>query len=258
MQQTGLITGASSGIGRALAHEHASRKRDVIVVARRENELRELATELRNQYGIEVLVKAGDLTEEGFIEQLYEELKAAGVTVDYLFNNAGFGGHGKFHERKLASDLGMIDLNVKAVVELTHRFLGDMVGRGKGRILNVSSTAGYMPGPLQAVYFATKAFVNSFTWAVAHEVEGTGVTLTTLNPGAVATEFSERADMEDTELFKGAKTPEYTAKRGYKAMEAGKLEEITEFGLKVTIKAGLAVMPLKAQMGMIEKIQSKE
>lgn len=257
MQQVGLITGASSGIGRALAHEHASRKRDVIVVARRENELERLAEELRQNYGVEVRVKAGDLTEQGFIEKLHDELEAEGITVDYLFNNAGFGGHGKFHERKLGTDLSMVDLNVRAVVELTHRFLTSMVSRGRGRILNTSSTAGYMPGPLQAVYFATKAFVNSFTWAVAHEVKDTGVTLTTLNPGAVATEFGETADMDDTDMFKNAKTPEYTAKRGYAAMEAGELEEITEFGLKMTIKAGLPVMPLKTQLKTVAKMQSK-
>ena len=257
MQQVGLITGASSGIGRALAHEHARRKRDLVIVARREGELQELAAELRSQYGVEVLVNAGDLTKEGFIDRLYRGLKNDGVVVDFLFNNAGYGGHGNFHEREIASDLNMIDLNVKAVVELTYRFLNDMVKRGSGRILNTSSTAGYMPGPLQAVYFATKAFVNSFTWAVAHEVRDTGVTLTTLNPGAVATEFSETADMADTDLFKDAKTPEYTAGRGYEAMEAGKLEEITEFGLKMMIKTGIPVMPLKTQMNIIGKMQAK-
>lgn len=257
MQQTGLITGASSGIGHALAHEHAKRKRDVVIVARREEELDELAGQLQQQYGIATRVIAKDLTEPGACREIYDELDDANIQVDYLFNNAGFGGHGKFHERKLAIDLAMIDLNVKAVVELTHLFVKDMIERGHGKILNTSSTAGYMAGPLQAVYFATKAFVNSFTWAVAREVEGTGVTLTTLNPGAVATEFGEVADMDDTDMFQDAKTPEYTAKRGYEAMEKGKLEEITEFKLKAMIKAGLPVMPLKTQLNTIYKMQDK-
>ena len=257
MQQTGLITGASSGIGRALAHEHARRGRDLIIVARREGELNELAAELRQQSGVEVMVIAKDLTAPGACKDIYDQVTAAGIQVDYLFNNAGFGGVGKFHERKLATDLGMIDLNVKAVVELTHYFLQDMLARGKGKILNTSSTAGYMPGPLQAVYFATKAFVNSFTWAVGKEVEGSGVTLTTLNPGAVRTEFAERADMEDSELFKNAKTPEYTAKKGYAGMEAGKREVITETGLRLTIKAGLPFIPAGVAMGMVEKMQQK-
>lgn len=257
MKNVGLITGASAGIGKALAHEHASRSRDLVIVARREEELKELAVTLSDQYGVEVKVIAKDLTAEGACQEVYDELKEAGIEVDYLFNNAGFGGHGNFHERPIAKDLAMIDLNVKAVVELTHLFLADMVARGRGKILNTSSTAGYMPGPLQATYFATKAFVNSFTWAVAREVEGSGVTLTTLNPGAVATEFAEEADLEDTALFESAKSPEYTAKRGYEAMEAGKLEEITEFGLKVMIKTGLAVIPLKAQLNTIHKMQRK-
>ncbi|MBC6993032.1 SDR family NAD(P)-dependent oxidoreductase [Neolewinella lacunae] len=258
MKAVGLITGASSGIGRALAHEHAKRQRDLVIVARREEELKELKAELSAKYGVQVRVIAKDLTAPGACQAIYDELKQEGIAVDYLFNNAGYGGHGNFHERDLATDLGMIDLNVKALVELTHLFLKDMVVRGRGKILQTSSTAGYMPGPLQAVYFATKAFVNSFTWAVAKEVENTGVTLTTLNPGAVATEFADTAELSDTDLFKSPKTPEYTAGRGYAAMEAGKLDEITEFGLKMTIKAGLAVMPLKMQLTTIYNMQKKQ
>ncbi|OAV43486.1 SDR family oxidoreductase [Lewinella sp. 4G2] len=257
MVNVGLVTGASSGIGRALAHEHASRKRDVIIVARREAELKELAAELTKQYGVATMVIAKDLTAENACQEVFDAVKAAGIEVEYLFNNAGFGGHGKFHERALKADLGMIDLNVKAVVKLTHLFLNEMVRHGRGKILNTSSTAGYMPGPLQATYFATKAFVNSFTWAVAKEVEGTGVMLTTLNPGAVRTEFADTADMSDTDLFKDAKTPEYTAKAGYKGMEAGKLEVITEVGLKFMIKGGLPLLPKSVQLSMIEKMQAK-
>lgn len=257
MKETGLITGASSGIGLALAHEHASRKRDLVLVARREEQLNELAEALRTKFGVEVMVIAKDLTAEGASQAIYDELKSAGVQVDYLFNNAGFGGHGLFHEQSLGMNLSMIDLNVKALVELTHLFLKDMVARGKGKILQTSSTAGYMPGPLQATYFATKAFVNSFTWAIARELQGTGVTVTTLNPGAVATEFGEVANMDDTEIFQNAKTPEYTAQRGYAAMEAGKLEEITEFGLKAMIKAGIPFVPLKAQLNTVYKLQKK-
>lgn len=258
MQQTGLVTGASSGIGRALAHEHAGRKRDVIIVARREEELNELATELENQYSVTVKVIAKDLTAENACQEIYDEVKTAGIEVDYLFNNAGYGGYGKFHERKLGADLNMIDLNIKSLVELTHLFLNDMVRRNRGKILNTSSTAGYMPGPFQATYFATKAFVNSFTWAVAEEVSDTKVTLTTLNPGAVKTEFAEEADMEDSDMFKDAKTPEYTAKRGYEAMEAGQLDEITETRLKIMIKGGLAITPMKTQLKMIRGMQEKK
>lgn len=258
MKHPALITGASSGIGRALAYEHAKRKRDLIIVARRESQLKELAAELTDKYGIAVRVIAKDLTVQNACQEVYDELTAADIELEYLFNNAGFGGHGKFHERDLKADLNMIDLNINVVVKLTHLFLAGMVERGKGKILNTSSTAGYMPGPLQATYFATKAFVNSFTWAVAKEVEKTGVTLTTLNPGAVRTEFAETADLSGTELFASAKSAEYTADLGYKAMEAGKLEVITETGLKLMIKGGLPVIPLRTQLKMIEKIQAKQ
>jgi len=152
----------------------------------------------------------------------------------------------------------MMDLNVKALVKLTHLFLPGMVARGRGKILQTSSTAGYMPGPLQAVYFATKAFVNSFSWAVAAELKGTGVTVTTLNPGAVTTEFGEVADLEDTAVMDGARSARYTAEKGYKAMEAGKLEIISEPVLKFALKGGLPFVPQKTIMGIVKKLQTKK
>ena len=257
MQNTGLITGASSGIGRALAHEHAKRGRDVVIVARREKELNELAEELRSQYGVQVRVIVKDLTAREANQEIYDEIEAAGIDIDYLFNNAGYGGHGKFHERQLSKDLNMIDLNIKALVELTHLFLNDMVSRGKGKILQVSSTAGFMPGPLQATYFATKAFVNSFSQALDEEVREHGVTVTALCPGAVSTEFSEQANLEGTGVMQNAKTPEYTAKKGYDAMEAGKLKVITEPQLAFMINVGLSVMPMRSQLKMMRKMQEK-
>jgi hypothetical protein len=170
MQQTGLITGASSGIGKEFARLHAEKGRDLIVVARREDELKELKQELEGNHGISVMVIAKDLTKPNACQEIFDEVTAAGVRVDYLFNNAGFGGRGKFWEQKLDTQTTMIDLNVQALVKLTYLFLPAMVGRGSGRVLHTSSTAAFMPGPLQAVYFATKAFVNSFSKAVAHEL----------------------------------------------------------------------------------------
>ncbi|MEM7573887.1 MAG: SDR family oxidoreductase [Bacteroidota bacterium] len=257
MQAVGLITGASAGIGKALAHEHAKRGRDLVLVARRKEALEALAIELKDQYQISVSVIAKDLTAEGAVEAIYDSLKADGVEIDYLFNNAGFGGHGKFHERELAKDLSMIDLNIKAVVELAHRFSQDMVARGRGKILNVSSTAGFMPGPLQATYFATKAFVNSWSQALAEELRDSGVTVTALCPGAVATEFAQEADLSDTDLFKNAKTPEYTARRAYEAMEKGRLKIITEPSLAFQIKAVLPFVPMPTKLKMIRKLQEK-
>lgn len=257
MQQTGLITGASSGIGRELAHIHAEKGRDLIVVARREEALNELKAELEAKHGVSVMVIAKDLTAPDACQELYDEVDAAGVAVEYLFNNAGFGGKGKFWEQPLRDSTGMIELNVQTLVKLSHLFLRPMLERGRGRVLQTSSTAGYMPGPLQAVYFATKAFVNSFSHAVAHELKGTGVTMTTLNPGAVRTEFAETAGFDpDGEMFGQGKSPRYTAERGYAAMEDGKREVITEAGLKFAIKGALPFLPAGVPMAMVEKLQA--
>ena len=155
MLNSALITGASSGIGREFARYHAKTGGNVIITARRADELDALKDELETSHGVAVTAIPLDLGAPGGAKRLYDAVKSSGQTVDILINNAGFGGHGVFTERDLALDLGMIDLNVKALVELCHRFGSDMVAQGGGRILNVSSTAAHMPGPLQATYFAT-------------------------------------------------------------------------------------------------------
>lgn len=257
MQQVGLITGASSGIGKELARIHAERKRDLVILARREAKLQDLKRELEEAYGVSVYVIARDLNEAGACQSIFEELTSNSIEVDYLFNNAGFGGRGQFHEQSWGMLDGMIGLNITALTELTHLLLPGMVARKKGRVLNTSSTAGFMPGPLQAVYFATKTYVNSFSQAVASELEGTGVTVTALCPGAVKTEFADTAGFDgDNEMFAQGKSARYTANEGYKAMEAGKLEVITETGLKMMIKAGIPFTPARVGMNMIKKMQS--
>ena len=159
MPNTALITGASAGIGAEFARYHAAQKGDLILVARREDVLNDLRRELQNAHGVKVHVIAQDLGVDGGADALVEAVDALGVNVDILINNAGFGGHGIHTDRDLADEQAMIDLNVKALVTLTHAFGGKMAQRGKGRILQVGSTAGMMSGPLQAIYFATKAFV---------------------------------------------------------------------------------------------------
>lgn len=256
MQQVGLITGASSGIGRELAHLHAMKRRDLIVVARSGDDLRTLKTELEEKHGVSVMVIVKDLTAANACQEIFDEVSAAGIEVDYLFNNAGYGKKGKFWEQPLDASVGMIDLNVQALVRLTHLFLPGMVARGRGKVLHTSSTAGFMPGPLQAVYFATKAFVNSFSKAVAYELRGTGVTMTALCPGAVKTGFAERAGFDDDhEMFASGKSARYTAERGYSAMERGKLEVITETGLAVAIKGLIPFTPAKLGMAAVAKLQ---
>jgi short-subunit dehydrogenase len=213
--KTALVTGASSGIGEWLAREHAQRGGDLVLVARRGERLEALAAELREGHGIEVTVIAMDLGVPGAAEQLMQACDDANLQIDVLINNAGFGGHGRFVERGLDKDLQMMQLNMVALTELTYHCLQGMVERGEGRVLNVGSTAGFLPGPLQAVYYATKAFVNSFSQAIAQELKGTGVTVTVLCPGPVATEFVEAADLDGLSAFKSAPGPESVARKGY-------------------------------------------
>lgn len=242
MKRVALVTGASSGIGRELARTHAQRGGDLVVVARSTGRLQELKRELEGAHGVTVYVLAVDLTEESAPAAVFEELGTVGIDVEYLVNCAGFGGRGKFHERDWESDRDMIQLNVIALTALCRKFLPGFVRRGRGRILNVSSTAGLVPGPLQAVYFATKAYVTSFSNAIAEELRDTGVTVTALLPGATATSFADAADLGNTPLFKEAASARSVAEDGYEAMMAGRLSIVS--GLPLLQRIGLRLAPL--------------
>lgn len=257
MQQAALITGASSGIGRDLAHIHAEQGRDLIIVARRERELNALKHKLEEQHGVKVMVIAKDLTDKGACEDLHEEISREGINVEYLINNAGFGGHGYFHEQDDEFQQNMIDLNIKVLTRLTRLFLPWMVERDSGRILNVASTAGMIPGPLQAVYYATKAYVVSLSQGIAGELADTNVTVTALCPGPVDTEFAKEADLEDTGLFNNAASSRSVAEKGYHAMMKGKLVEITELGLKIQLEYLTPFVPRKLLLSTIKKMQEK-
>lgn len=255
MKNTALITGASSGIGKEFAKIHASKGRDLVIVARREQELNNLKKELEEQYNVQVLTIAKDLTAENATEEIVELIKEKNIKIDYLINNAGFGGYGNFHERNWATDEKMIHLNIIALTALTRFILPSMVERRKGKILNISSTASFMPGPLQAVYFATKAYVTSFSQAIAEELRNTGVTVTALCPGATKTEFADTANMGNSKLFKGAVDPNSVAEKGYNAMEKGKLVEITEGSSKFLVNIALPFMPRKMVLSTVRKMQ---
>lgn len=257
MSNTALITGASGGIGAEFARYHAAKKGDLILVARREEALNDLKAELEGAHGVTVHVVAQDLGTVDGADQLVRAVGALGVPVDILINNAGFGGHGIHTDRDLADEQGMIDLNVKSLVTLTHAFGGQMAARGAGRILQVASTAGMMPGPLQAVYFATKAFVLSYSQAIDHELRDKGVTCTALCPGYVETEFADRADLGGTDLVKSGQSAESVAKHGYDAMLAGKLVTVNEVQLGFLVNWVIPLLPRRMAMNMIEKMQSK-
>ena len=222
--KTALITGASSGIGYELAKVHAAKQGNLVLVARREDKLNELKDELEKEFGVQVLVLARDLIKPGVSEDIYTSVKEKGIRVDYLINNAGFGDFGFFHETEWEKEEAMIDLNMKVLTHLTKLFLPDMVKHGSGKIMNVASTAAFQPGPLMAIYYATKHYVLAFSEAIANELNGTGVTVTTLCPGATQSEFVDTANLKESLLFKRMKlaTSEQVAKFGYKKMIKGK------------------------------------
>lgn len=257
MANTALITGASVGIGAEFARYHASKGGDLILTARREEALNALKSELEAAHGITAHVIALDLGAEGGADALYDAVKALGVEVNILINNAGFGGRGLHTERALADEQAMIDLNVKALVTLTHRVGRDMVAQGGGKILNVGSTAGFMPGPNQAVYFATKAFVNSFSQAVDQELRGKGVTCTALAPGYVETEFAKVADLEGTPLTKSGATAKDVARFGYDAMMAGKLVVINDPKLRFLLNWIMPFLPRRLMLKQTANMQER-
>ncbi|WP_243387382.1 SDR family NAD(P)-dependent oxidoreductase [Bacillus kexueae] len=256
MKKTALITGASSGIGKELARIHAKEGGNLVLVARREDKLLELKEELEQKYHVDVKIIVKDLTVLESAKEIYQEIKEAGIEIDYLINNAGFGGRGKFHERAWEQDLAMIQLNILALTALTRLFLPDFVKRNEGKILNVSSTASLMPGPLQAVYYATKAYVTSFSNAIAEELHDTNVTVTALLPGATETEFAKTSGMDKTSLFERAFEPKDVARDGYKAMIDGRLNVIAGVTFSQRMIMGMApVLPKKMILKQVRQMQ---
>lgn len=223
--QTALITGASGGIGLELAKLFAADRFDLVLVARSEQALQDLAAELKTKYNTNTRILIKDLSLPQAPQEIYDELQTAGIQVDILVNNAGYGNFGFFLKTDLQKELNMLNLNINALTALTKLFLPAMVAKRHGRILNVASTAAFQPGPLMAVYYASKAYVLSFSDAIANELKGTGVTVTTLCPGPTETGFQKLAEMENSELFKRGNVvmdAQTVARIGYRATLQGK------------------------------------
>jgi hypothetical protein len=256
MKKIALITGASSGIGRELAHIHAATGGDLVLVARSTQKLNELKIELESKYKVIAVVITKDLIAPNATQELYDEVKSLDIEVDYLINNAGFGGIGKFLERKLEEDVNMIQLNVVALTQLTHLFASDFVNRGRGKVLNVSSTASLIPGPLQATYYATKAFVTSFSNALSEELRGTGVTVTNLMPGATDTDFGKVSGMDKTKLFDAPVSALQVAQDGYEAMLSGDIDIIS--GLTFSQKLLMKMMPFMPKKMVLKQIREMQ
>jgi short-subunit dehydrogenase len=257
-RQTALITGASGGIGLELARRFAAGGYDLVLVARSAARLEEIAGELRKHGGaVSVLVK--DLAVPGSPEEVFRELEAAGIAVDVLVNNAGFATYGPFVEIDLGRELEELQLNVVTLTHLTKKLLPGMLARRRGGVLNLASTAGFQPGPLMAVYYATKAYVISFSEALAEELSGTGVTVTALCPGPTATGFQRRAGLEDSKLFSGmlqVADAAVVARAGYEGFRAGKRIVIPGLVNKMGVQS-IRVSPRALITRMVKRMQER-
>lgn len=226
MPHTALITGASAGIGYALSRCFAADHHDLILVARQQHKLEQTAEELSREFHVTTKVIVADLAQPDAPRKIFDAVQAEALSVDFLVNNAGFGLGGAFAETQLATELEMVQVNIASLVYLTKLFLPEMLARKSGRIMNVASTAAFQPGPLMAVYYASKAFVLSFSEAIANELSGTGVTVTALCPGPTASEFQARANIQETRLVKsklmGFMSAEAVATVGYQGFMRGK------------------------------------
>lgn len=228
--KTALITGASSGIGKALARHFAQDGYQLVLAARSVARMQALADELQREFKVTVIVMGADLETSDGAAKLHAGIQARGIVLSALVNNAGYGSYGEFKDSALAPALAMMQLNMNTVVVLTRLFLPDLLAT-RGRILNTASTAAFQPGPCMAVYCATKSFVLSFSEAIACELEGTGVTVTALCPGPTASGFQDKAELGQSALVKGRHLPtsQQVAALGYRAMQRGQRVYIPGF-----------------------------
>ncbi|HSM82724.1 MAG TPA: SDR family oxidoreductase [Nodosilinea sp.] len=251
-----LITGASSGIGYELAKVCAQHRHDLVLVARREDPLLGLKAELEAAHGIQVLTYRGDLTEADTRQQFFDWTQSQGIVPYALVNNAGFGDLTAFAESNWQRQNAMLQLNIVALTHLTRLYLPGMIAQGQGRLLNVASLAAFLPGPYLAVYYATKAYVLSFTEALAGELEGTGLTATTLCPGPTQSEFQEQAAASDAKLFTidAMPTAAEVARYGYAAMEKG--QRVAVHGTKnKLLSLGTRLLPRQTLADIAKKMQ---
>jgi uncharacterized protein len=224
MKNTALITGASNGIGLELARIHAAKGGDLVLVARNKSKLEAIKTELESVYNVSVYIIEKDLSIVNSALEVYQETTKNNIKINYLINNAGFGDFGFFEDTDWTKEAQMIQLNITTLTQFTKLYLQDMVLRQSGKIMNIASTAAFQSGPTMAVYYATKAYVLSFSEAVDNEVRDKGITITTLCPGATESGFQAAAAMEESNLVKGRKLPssKEVAEYGYQAMIKGK------------------------------------
>jgi short-subunit dehydrogenase len=254
---TALVTGASGGIGEELARLFAADGHSLVLVARSRDKLARLAEELKQKHGVSARVLAADLARPESPQEIFAELQGVGVHVDALVNNAGFGSYGPFAETDLKSELELLQVNVVALTHLTKLFLPAMLGRRRGYVMNVASTAAFQPGPLMAVYYASKAYVLSFSEALANECEGSNVRVSALCPGPTETGFVAAAGMGDSKLFDRAVMDARTvAEAGYRGMLAGKTVVIPGFRNNLLARS-IGFFPRNLVTKVVRGIQEK-
>lgn len=251
-----LITGGTSGIGLELSKLFAKDGYNLIIVARDENELKNVSGELQQQYDVDVVTISKDLFYPGNAFELYDEVKEKKLEVEILVNDAGQGVYGEFVDTDVQREINIINLNITSLVVLTKQFVKDMKERGNGKVLQLASIAGKVPGPLQSVYHGTKAFVLSFSEAIRNELKDTGVSITALLPGATDTDFFNKADMQDAKIVQEGKMASAAdvAKDGYKALMAGDDKIISGFMNKVQV-AMSNITPDETVANMMHKQQ---
>lgn len=250
-KKTALITGSYGGLGSCFVKIHAEADGNLILVGKESGKLEEQKRNVEAEFHVKAQTIAVDLSLPESASVIYETCRKNGWEVDYLINNAGFGGQGDFaRERTMEQDMSMIAVNIEAPTRILKLFLPDFIKRGHGKVLNVSSTAATMPGPLQAVYYATKAYVTSWSNALWRELQGTGVSVTALMPGAMKTGFAAAGGLADTKLFSNAVDPMKVALDGYNGMLAGRLNVIS--GLPGLQKPLMALAPLFPKKTMLD------
>lgn len=256
--KTALITGASGGIGKELAVHFARDGHRLVLIARDSKKLELLKKQLEQDYQAEVLTIVKDISDQQSVKEVYEFLQENNIQVDYLVNNAGFGLYGEFVKTSLDDELNMIDLNIKSLTHLTKLFLPGMIANNGGGVLNVASTAAFQPGPLMAVYYATKAYVLSFTEALANELKDTNINVTALCPGPTETGFSNRANLQKSKLFKsGVMDVKEVASVGYKGFLLGKTVVIPGTRNKL-LAHSVRFMPRKVVTSVVRNVQERE
>lgn len=258
MNKTALITGATSGIGYELSKLFALNRYNLVLVARNDQRLEDLANELRQAFSISIITIPKDLSLPSSPEGIFSYLKKKSIQVDVLVNNAGFNEYGLFSQTDLHRELQMIQLHIVSLTYLTKLLLPGMLERKLGKILNVGSTGSFVPGPLVAVYCATKAYILSFSEAIAEELKETGVTVTTLCPGSTKTEFAERANMEDVAIFQGnLMDAREVAQIGYNALMRGKRIIVAGCVNKLTISS-VRFLPRGMVAKMVKGMMSRK